>query len=96
MPKYGVSCGLFDSKDTPQDKLEAAVLASPQSYADPIALKELQGSGDFLAVGGDNYSVFTQGTNRHVGEIDLDAFARYIEDQGTIDPGPQDRITAAP
>jgi 5'-nucleotidase len=48
---------------------------------------------NFLADGGDNYTVFTTGTNRFVGEIDLDAFARYIEFLGTVNPGPQNRIT---
>jgi 5'-nucleotidase len=51
---------------------------------------------NFLADGGDNYSVFRQGTERFVGEIDLDAFARYIEFLGTVDPGPQNRITIVP
>ena len=51
---------------------------------------------NFLADGGDNYTVFRQGTNRFVGEIDLDAFARYIEFLGTVNPGPQNRITLVP
>ena len=51
---------------------------------------------NFLADGGDGYSVFTQGTNRYVGEIDLDAFARYVESIGTVLPGPQNRITLVP
>ena len=51
---------------------------------------------NFLADGGDNYTTFTQGTNRHVGEIDLDAFARYVEFLGTVNPGPQNRITRVP
>ncbi|HEU4840412.1 MAG TPA: bifunctional metallophosphatase/5'-nucleotidase [Ilumatobacteraceae bacterium] len=51
---------------------------------------------NFLADGGDNYSTFTSGTNRFVGEIDLDAFARYIESLGTVSPGPQNRITLVP
>ena len=51
---------------------------------------------NFLADGGDGYSTFTLGTNRFVGEIDLDAFARYIEQLGTVDPGPQNRITLVP
>jgi 5'-nucleotidase len=51
---------------------------------------------NFLADGGDGYSTFTQGTNRHVGEIDLDAFARYVESLGTVNPGPQNRITRVP
>jgi hypothetical protein len=57
----------------------------------------LSGHGQhFLADGGDNYTVFRQGTNRFVGEIDLDAFARYIEFLGTVNPGPQNRITLVP
>jgi 5'-nucleotidase len=51
---------------------------------------------NFLADGGDGYSTFTQGTNRFVGEIDLDAFARYVEFRVTVDPGPQNRITIVP
>jgi 5'-nucleotidase len=48
---------------------------------------------NFLADGGDSYTVFRNGTNRYVGAIDLDEFARYIEFLGTVNPGPQDRIT---
>ena len=51
---------------------------------------------NFLADGGDNYTVFREGTNRYVGEIDLDAFARYVQMLGTVNPGPQNRISAAP
>ena len=51
---------------------------------------------NFLADGGDNYTVFRQGTNRFVGEIDLDAFARYIEFLVNVSPGPQNRITIVP
>ena len=51
---------------------------------------------NFLADGGDGYSVFRRGTNRYVGEIDLDAFSRYVEMLGTVNPGPQNRITYIP
>jgi 5'-nucleotidase len=51
---------------------------------------------NFLADGGDGYTVFRNGTNRYVGEIDSDAFARYVEFLGTVSPGPQDRITLVP
>ena len=47
---------------------------------------------NFLADGGDNFTVFRTGTNRFVGEIDSDAFSRYIEFLGTVNPGPQNRI----
>ena len=33
---------------------------------------------NFLADGGDNFTVFRQGTNRFFGEIDLDAFATWL------------------
>lgn len=48
---------------------------------------------NFLADGGDGFTTFRNGTDRYVGEIDLDAFARYIEHLGSVSPGPQDRIT---
>ncbi|HET9497410.1 MAG TPA: bifunctional metallophosphatase/5'-nucleotidase [Candidatus Limnocylindria bacterium] len=48
---------------------------------------------NFLAGGGDNFTVFAQGVNRFVGEIDLEAFRRYLETFSPIDPGPRDRIT---
>ncbi len=51
---------------------------------------------NFLAEGGDGYTVFRQGTNRFFGEIDLDAFARYVVARTTIAPGPQNRITLIP
>jgi 5'-nucleotidase len=51
---------------------------------------------NFLADGGDGYTVFRNGTDRYVGEIDSDAFSRYVEFLGTVDPGPQDRITLVP
>ena len=43
---------------------------------------------NFLADGGDNYTVFRRGTNRFVGEIDLDAFARYVEMSRDRQSGP--------
>jgi 5'-nucleotidase len=51
---------------------------------------------NFLADGGDNYPQFRTGTNRFVGEIDLDAFSRYVEFLQVVNPGPQNRITLVP
>jgi 5'-nucleotidase len=51
----------------------------------------------FLADGGDNYTVFRDGTNRVAGNVDTDAFENYLRaNPGGITPGPQDRITLAP
>ena len=47
----------------------------------------------FLADGGDNFSVLTEGTDRLGGEIDLDALVTYFGANSPVAPGPQDRIT---
>ncbi len=53
---------------------------------------------NFLAGPGgqDNFTEFANGFNRHVGEIDLEAFRRYIQTFTPINPGPQNRITFVP
>ena len=51
----------------------------------------------FLADGGDNYPVLTQGTNRLGGDVDLDALVAYFEAATTpVAPGPQNRVTPLP
>jgi 5'-nucleotidase len=47
---------------------------------------------NFLATGGDGFSVFTQCTNPLGGEIDLDVLVAYFEKNSPIAPGPQNRI----
>jgi 5'-nucleotidase len=51
---------------------------------------------NFLATGGDGFSVFLQCTNPIGGEIDLDALVAYVEANSPVAPGPQDRITRLP
>ena len=51
---------------------------------------------NFLADGGDGFTVFRQGTDRYFGEIDLDGFARYLEAHSPISPTPRNRITLVP
>ena len=48
---------------------------------------------NFLATGGDGFSVFTQCTNPLGGEIDLDALVRYFE--ANSPPAPPARRTAS-
>jgi 5'-nucleotidase len=51
----------------------------------------------FLADGGDNYTVLTQGTSRTPGNVDTDAFENYLKaNPAGITPGPQNRITLVP
>jgi 5'-nucleotidase len=51
---------------------------------------------NFLADGGDGFSVFREGTDQLGGEIDLDALVHYFMDKSPVPPGPQDRITRLP
>ena len=50
----------------------------------------------FMADGGDNYSIFGEGTDRLGGEIDLDALSVYFAANSPVAPGPQDRIIQVP
>jgi 5'-nucleotidase len=43
---------------------------------------------NFLADGGDGFSVFREGTNQLGGEVDLDAFGRYLMAHSPISPPP--------
>ena len=55
---------------------------------------------NFLAGGGDNFTVFKSGTDLLIGAIDLDALVVYFEGfyaQGlAVEPGPMNRITQLP
>ena len=42
----------------------------------------------FLADGGDNFSVLTQGTDRLGGAVDTDAFENYFAANSPVAPGP--------
>jgi 5'-nucleotidase len=59
---------------------------------DPLASYRVT-MNSFLATGGDNFGVFNQCTDPLGGEIDLDAFARYVDAHSPVAPGPQNRIT---
>lgn len=48
---------------------------------------------NFLASGGDNFTVFNLGTNQLGGDVDLDALEAYFQaNPGGVAPGPQNRI----
>lgn len=48
----------------------------------------------FLAGGGDGFSVLTQGTERVVGPVDLDALVQYVEARGSVSAALEGRIQA--
>ena len=47
----------------------------------------------YLDSGGDNFSVFTQGRDRQVGALDVDALEAYFRTQSPVSPPAVDRIT---
>ncbi len=59
---------------------------------DPAAAYKVA-ANNFLLGGGDGFTVFTEGTDQVLGQIDLDAFVAYFAAQGTIAPPPLDRIS---
>ena len=50
---------------------------------------------NFLAAGGDGFTVFTGGTDVAGGPIDIDAFTAYLTAHPNLGPPPADRITVA-
>ena len=48
---------------------------------------------NFMASGGDNFTVLTGGTNVQQGALDIDAASAYFKTRGTLAVPPADRIT---
>jgi 5'-nucleotidase len=59
---------------------------------DPAATYRIS-TNNFLADGGDGCGIFTEGTSRLAGIIDLDALVNYFATHSPVAPGPRDRIT---
>jgi 5'-nucleotidase len=51
---------------------------------------------NFMADGGDQFYVLTQGTNRLGGALDLDALEHFFSVNALVAPGLQNRITLLP
>lgn len=51
---------------------------------------------NFLATGGDGFTVFNQGTNQLGGDVDIDAFAAYLAAKKPVSPPALNRITVVP
>jgi len=51
---------------------------------------------NFLADGGDGFTVFAQGADRLTGVTDLDALVAYFGAHSPVAPGPMNRITLVP
>jgi 5'-nucleotidase len=71
--------------DASSIKIGGQVVGASQSYRVAI--------NNFLQGGGDNFTVFKEGTNVLGGDIDLDAFVAYLTKHAPVQPGPRNRIT---
>jgi 5'-nucleotidase len=85
---YTASAPVGSRVDIASIKINGVAVSPLQSYR--VAMN------NFLATGGDGFSVFTQCTDSLGGEIDLDALVAYFEAKSPIAPGPQNRITRLP
>jgi 5'-nucleotidase len=63
-----------------------------QTFIDKAATYRVA-MNNFMADGGDNYTVFKSCTNPLGGEVDLDAFARYLTKHSPVSPPVLNRIT---
>jgi 5'-nucleotidase len=76
-----------DRIDPASITLGGALLDPAQSYRVTV--------NNFLADGGDGFTVLREGTDRLGGAIDLDALAAYFTARPSVAPGPRDRIARA-
>jgi len=78
-----------DKIDPASIMLNGSVIVPGDSYRVTV--------NNFLADGGDNYSVLVGGTERLGGEVDLDAFTAYLEANSPVDQvAPAGRIVQIP
>ena len=77
------------------DKVDPNSIVLNGAPVHPLATYRVTMPG-ILADGGVNFVVLTEGTNRLVGEISLDATKAYFAVHSPVAPGPQDRITQLP
>jgi len=73
-----------DNVDPASIKIDGVTIDSTASYRITV--------NNFMADGGDQLYVLTQGENRLGGALDLDALEDYFLEKGAVAPGPRNRI----
>ena len=81
----------WDERGTPCDNVNPASIKIDGVTIDPAASYRIT-VNNFMADGGDQLYVLTQGTNRLGGALDLDALENYFLTNGVVTPGLRDRI----
>jgi 5'-nucleotidase len=90
----GVSAGFtftYDGAAPFGNRIDPASIELNGTTLSPTATYRIV-TNNFLADGGDSFSVFTEGTNRIGGGEDLEAFITYLEENSPVSP-PADRIS---
>ena len=77
------------------DKIDPASIMLNGTVIDPAASYRVT-VNNFMAVGGDGYTVFVEGTNMLTGPIDLDAVDAYLRTHNPLPPPSTGRITRVP
>jgi len=85
----------WQEKGTPCDNVNPASIKINGVQVDPAANYRVS-VNNFMADGGDQLYVLTQGTNRLGGALDLDALENYFSVNGLVAPGPKNRINLLP
>ncbi len=81
----------WDAARAPGDRVDPASIRLNGQVLSPTGLYRVT-VNNFLAEGGDNFTVLAEGTNRVGGELDLDALVRYFAANSPVAPGPLNRI----
>src|SRR5690606_31862569 len=94
----GVSDGFaytYDLSRPAGDKIDPATITLDGVPLDPSATYRVT-ANNFLADGGDSFSVFAEGTNRAGGGDDLQALIDFIAANPGLTAAPTDRVTELP
>ncbi|HJX39773.1 MAG TPA: 5'-nucleotidase, partial [Anaerolineae bacterium] len=77
------------------DRVDPATIMLNGVLIDPNATYRVA-VNNFLAAGGDNFTVLKDGTNLQYGGMDIDALAFYFGANSPVAPGPMNRISRVP
>ena len=85
----------WKASGAPCEKVDATTILLNNEPIDPNGTYRVT-VNSFLASGGDNFSLFTEGTDLLIGIMDVDALEAYLRTSSPVEPGTQDRITVIP
>jgi 5'-nucleotidase len=89
LPSRGLTYSYDLTRPAGQRILDLKLDGAP--IADEIVYRVAANS--FLASGGDNFTLFREGTNQQIGPLDVEALEHYLVAAGTLVPPTADRIT---